>query len=1081
MAGMRFCGTCGHAVTGADAGQRRHVTVMFCDLVGSTPLAERLDPEDLRDVIVAYQVVCADATERFGGFTAKYMGDGLLVYFGYPTAHEDDPHRSIHAALGIVEGVAKLNRDRLERSFGVSLQVRIGIHSGLVVAGEMGGGKTREEYAIVGEVPNVAARLEAAAQPGTILISAETQRLVAGYFETEPLGMLSLKGVSSPTMASQVIRATGIVNRLEISERGRLAPFVGRQPELSQLLDRWNGVVQGQGAIAHIWGQAGIGKSRITRAVREHLRGQGTSQVWQCSPHHQNTALHPVIRYIEHAVGLDRSASSDSQSGALREALVRVGINDDAVLPLLANLLSVDVEVDGGLRHDERSSLDIRATTLEVLEAVLVRRADQYPLLLIVEDLHWADPTTLDLLGRIVADIASSRVFAIFTFRPDFEPPWDTMADIVSLPIAPMTSDQLSQLVTAASRGVAISDEVRARVIANADGVPLFAEEMARMLVVGWAEESGRTEVNRGHDGAAAMAGLIAVPPTLQGLLTARLDQLQGAREIAQVASVLGREFALDVLQAVSPVSPVELRLAVDQLLRDNIIRSVRGSGPRYEFRHALLHDAAYESLLKRSRQSHHDNAAQAIVDRFPSLAEREPETVAAHYTRAGRHDAAIQFWRAAGMRALASASFAEAADHFGNAVEAVDLSKSAADRVELLIELLSHLATSRQAAFGYASTGIEEPYERARAMCMATGNASALVPIIRGLWIHHHVGADYSSALKLGHEMLGLGLSSKDDEQLVEGHLYIGMVHMYLARFEQARASFEQAISLYRRPAHPSLIYGAQGDSGVMAHAYLAPVLWNLGEAEAAQMHSDESLALADAIGEPMTFAQAWGMRTLFHAGRKEPKLMAIWAAKTREYTADRNIAYWLHLSSILERWLDSRNDLAVGIVKFRESYEAYLATGARLGLPDFAHLLAGLHLAADVPAIGLEVLHAAEAHISNTGEAIAHPDILRSKGHLLLALRPGDPDAAQIVFERAIAVALGSNALIPALRASVDLARLHLRGANTAGAHEVLSTIISRFAAGLDIPELRQARTMLAELGAAINVSVESFDGVT
>ena len=461
----------------------------------------------------------------------------------------------------------------------MSLQVRIGVHSGLVVAGEMGGGKTREEYAIVGEVPNVAARLEAAAQPGTILISEETQRLVVGYFETEPLGMLTLKGVSSPTEASRVMRATGIVNRLEISERGRLAPFVGREPELSQLLDRWNGVVQGKGATAHISGQAGIGKSRIARALREHLRDQGTSQVWQCSPHHQNTALHPVIRYIERAVGLDRSASSDSQSGALRDALVRGGIKDDAVLPLFANLLSV--EVDGGSPRDERSSLDIRATALEALEAVLVRRPDQYPLLLIVEDLHWADPTTLDLLGRIVADIASLRVFAIFTFRPDFEAPWDTKADIVRLPIAPMTSDQVSQLVTAASGGIAISDEVRARVIANADGVPLFAEEMARMLVLGRAEVSGRSEVNAGHGGAAATAGLIAVPPTLHGLLTARLDQLQGGREIAQVASVLGREFALDLLQAISPVSPAELRLAVDQLVRDNIIRSVRGSGLR--------------------------------------------------------------------------------------------------------------------------------------------------------------------------------------------------------------------------------------------------------------------------------------------------------------------------------------------------------------------------------------------------------------------------------------------------------------------------------------------------------------------
>lgn len=1038
------------------------MTVMFCDLVGSTRLAEELDPEDLRDVFVAYRAVCTREIERSGGYTANYMGDGVLVYFGYPKAHEDDPRRAVRAGLGILEGIADLN-GQLEARFGISVRGRIGVHTGLVVAAEMGAGVVGEKYAIVGETPNIAARLESAAEPGSIAISEATQRLITGYVETEALGQLPLKGVSRPIEVYRVVRDTGAVNRLDVAGPGRLTPLVGREDELGRLLDRWHMAAAGQGGAVHLSGPPGIGKSRVARALHERLGTAGpTLQVWQCSAYHQSSALHPVIEHLEGRLRLDRTAAAEEQRRVLWKAVGDAGADPTTAVPLLANLLSIPD--DAPTSDVVLAPLDVRAATLNLLESLLVSNGANHPLLLVVEDLHWASPTTLDLLGRIVATIQSLPVLAVFTFRSGFVPPWATEPGTVDLDLelAALSPIEVSALVLAAGRGMAIAPELIARVVESADGIPLFVEEMVKMLdtsAIAGAPGNDLIDLTRHH---------VAVPPTLQGLLTARLDQLPEVREITQIAAVLGREFSLELLGELCALDSASVKVAVQRLVDEDVVRPIgrRGRG-RYQFRHALLREVAYASLLKRRRQAHHANAADTIANRFSALAAREPEVVAHHYTEAGEPAQALHYWRAAGVRALSGAAFLEAADHFRRGLDAVEQTPPSFDRDRQEVEFLSHLGASLQAGRGYAAPGVGDLYARARATGEQLGDETQLLFVIRGEWMYHLLRADYHAALKLAEQMMRLGRQRGDRATRVEAHLYLGLVYLFTAQFEIARSHLEDAIALYERPDHPDQIYEALGDSGVGAMAYLAGVLWTLGYDDESLQRSDQSLRLAGEVATPMTNAQAWGMRAMLHLARKEPALTAQWVEKTVEFATDRSIPYWLNLSSLLDGWIRARiSRTRDGLERFRDSLEAYLATGAKLGLPDFTLLLADLCRVNGDPAAGLEAIHQAEIHIEATGERYSESDLFRAKAELLLALDEPDVVAAEVALRRSIAVAKAQRARLPELRATAALAKLQLKQGDLVLVRDALEEVCAWFPPTSDIADVREVRALLVQL---------------
>jgi class 3 adenylate cyclase/tetratricopeptide (TPR) repeat protein len=794
--GMRFCGGCGVVLRGEvattpsagapEAAHRRHMTVMFCDIVESTPLAERLDPEDFREILGGYQLACARAIERFDGYTARYAGDGLMAYFGYPRAYEDSAQRAVHAGLGILDELVALNVE-LRDLHGVSLRVRIGIHTGVVVAGEMGAGVTREPLAIVGETPHIAARLESIAAPGSVVISGDTHDLVEGYFETESRGEQTLKGVSRPISVHRVLRPTGAVNRLGIAGARRLTPLVGRDHELARLAQAWQQVKLGQGTIVHVTGEAGIGKSRIVRELADRLGAQvGAEQTWQCSPHHQTTALYPVIRFLERLIGLDRAESAENQLMGLNQAVADAGLDPVEAVPLLADLLAIR-----GRDDDISTALgprDVRTATLHVLESLLVASPSRHPLLLVVEDLHWADPTTVELLGRITANLSDVPVLCVLTFRPDFKPSWSPSCPVVEVRLGPLTSEGV-RAVAAWASAKALDPAVLDWVDAAADGVPLFVEETLKMLA---------------HADAAAIAdgGSMVVPPTLQGLLTERLDQLPELGELINTAAVLGREFDREQLEELWPPGGRDLEPALVQLAAREVLRPVDGSSSRLEFTHALLQEAAYERILRRPRRALHARVADGLIRSSAAVAEREPEVVAHHWSCAAQPAKAARYWQAAGARALERAAFLEASHHFRRGLEALDdISPAPSDELDR-VDMLTHLGASLQASHGYAAAGVEEAYAKARSGCERASDGDRLVSVIRGEWMYYLLRSDYRAALELADEMLALAERGGDPVRFAEGQLYRGLVHMYLANLDRARADLQQAFTRYQPPA---------------------------------------------------------------------------------------------------------------------------------------------------------------------------------------------------------------------------------------------------------------------------------------
>jgi class 3 adenylate cyclase/tetratricopeptide (TPR) repeat protein len=1040
---MRFCGGCGRPLDASaaprvvpkEAPQRRHMTVMFCDLADSTPLAEALDPEDFREVLTDYRETCLRAVERFGGFTAVYAGDGMTVYFGYPRAHEDDAQRAVHTGLAILDGMASLNA-RLQDLWDISVEVRIGIHSGVVIAEELGGGagQTASQLDVSGEMPHIASRIESVAPRGAVAISDATRDLVEGYFETEPLGEKMLKGVSRPIGVHRILGPTGAVGRLEVAASRRLTPIVGRKDELAQLSEAWQQIQQGHGAVAHVTGEAGIGKSRLVHELIATLGDHATVQRLQCSAHHKSTSLYPVGTFLERALGLGSTDSTEDQLEALGRAVVEAGLDPTESVPLVADLVSLPGSERGG--GHALAPRDARTALLHVLESLLVSNPSKHPLLLVVDDLHWADPTTLELLSRILRTLHRLPVLCVATFRSDFTPPWAHDGSVLEIALGPLTATEVRAMAAAANGDV--DPIVLDWVESTADGVPLFVEEMLKVR---------------------RAPSATSVPPTLEGLLTERLDRLPELADVIDMAAILGREFDRSHLAGLEPLPPAELEPALVQLAAQDVIRPVDGAPSRCEFAHGLLQEAAYGRILRRRRRTLHGRVAGILESGFADAVEREPEIVAHHWVAADEPAKAVPFWHAAGTRALERAAYLEAAAHFERGLEALD-ARTHADPVTR-INFLTHIAASLQAGHGYAAAGVDAAYSRARTACERTGNSDRLVPVIRGECSFHLLRGQYAEALELTDELLALA-DSGVHVPLAEAHLFRGLVHMYMGNFGQARSHLEEAFAFYEPPLPSDHIYEAQGDTSVGSLAYLAVVLWNLGYAAEAEQRSDLSIERAARVGGPVTRAQAWGMRGILHLSRAEPAAFGQWVHKTNEHTVDHDIGYWRTVSSLLLGWFQGRaGQIEQGAARLHESLDVYLASGSRLGLPHFQLLAADLRRVAGDTQGALDLLSVGEEYIEETGERLSESELLRFKGRLLMV---DHPDEATVAFERAMLTAREQDAKLLELQAGTRLAEHQAKLGDPCAVLERIAELCDWFSPAPHLADVDRARTLVA-----------------
>ena len=1035
----------------APRAERRRLTVMFCDLVGSTALAERLDPEELRELMRAYQSACSETVGRFDGHIAQYLGDGLMVYFGWPTAHEDDVERSVRAGLAIVLAVKRV-------ATAAPLRVRIGIATGPVVVGETGAGDASVPKMAVGETPNLAARVQGLAGPDEVVISAATRRLLGTGFDLEDLGEHVLKGIVEPVRAFRALAARPVVDRFEAAHGTRLTPLVGRESELALLLDRWRHATEGQGQAVVLRGEPGMGKSRIVRAFREHIAAEAPTWVqYQCLPFFTNTAFYPVMEQLKRAAGFGDDDSPEVRLDKLESLLDRSGGAVADAHPLLAALLSVPSE--GRYARLDLSPLRQKERTIEVISRGLGRLAGMAPLLAVFEDVHWIDPSTLELITHLVARIPEWRVLLLVTHRPEFEPAWGGRPAHVSLHSLNRLSRSQSALLAGRVAQETLPEALIAQIVDKTDGVPLFVEELTKAVL-----ESGMRVGAR--DAAPPLP--LAIPTTLHDSLMARLDRLATAKEVAQLGATLGREFDYELIQAVSPLDAASLQQALDKLVDAELLYQ-RGEPPqtRYVFKHALIQDAAYESLLRSTRQRYHEEIARAMEERLPETIETQPELLAHHYSEAGRAEQALPYWQDAGKRAVQRSANVEAISHLTRGLELLKTLPDSAERARRELTLLIALGVPLRAIKGFAAPEVGQAYARALELCQRQGETSQLVPVLRGLWEFHELRAEYGTARELGEQLLALAGRMQDPGALLVAHDVMGDTLFWLGEFAAARSHLEQGAALYDVRQRQSHIFLYGYDSGVACLCFGAWALWFLGYPDQALRRAQDALRLARELAHPFSLAFGLQFVAQLHHYRREYALARDLATEVIAISSEQDFPLWSGMGTILRGWALARDGRGVeGLDQVRQGIVDWQGTGFKLEWPHFLAMLAEAHEAVDQPTEGLKLLAEARAAADQTGEGFWDAEMHRLHGELSLRVTVTETGRAEESFRKAIDVARRQEAKSLELRAVMSLSRLWKRQDKPDEARQMLAATYAWFTEGHDTPDLREARALLEEL---------------
>ena len=751
---------------GTPVGERRQLTVMFCDLVGSTALSEQLDPEELQTVVRTYQEVSAQVIERYEGYIAQYLGDGLLVYFGYPAAHEDDAARSIRAGLEILEALRQA-----QSQFSQPIHVRVGIHTGPVVVGQMGGG-SRHEQLTLGETPNIAARLQSVAQPDEVVISAATHHLVTGLFETQDQGHIDVKGLSFPLSLFRVTAEGTARSRFEVAVRHGLTPLVGRDLEAGFLAERWEQAQAGAGQAVLLSGEPGIGKSRLTSELRaqvEHHDDTAVPLVFQCSPYAQNSAFSPIIERFSQVLQFRPEDAPEHKVGKLCEALRPYRFAQAETLALFAGLLSLPAPADSPplTLSPQRQ----KQKTQEALVAWFIEEAEQRAVYAIWEDLHWADSSTLEVLSLLLDQLPTARILAVLTYRPEFSPPWPVRSHITQFTLGRLGQAQMAAMVRTVTGGKLLPPALMAEVANKTDGIPLFVEEFTKMVVESdWLQET---------DGQYTLTGplpTLSIPSTLQDSLMARLDRQPTAKAVAQLGATIGREFSYSLLAAIAPLDETTLNEGLQQLVEAELVYQ-RGLPPEahYQFKHALIQDTAYASLLKRTRQQYHHQIAQVLEQQFAEVAAMQPELLAQHYTDADLPEQALPYWQQAGQRAVERSANAEAISHLTTGLAVLQTVSDSPEHGQQELQFRLALGPPLMAVEGLGSPELERSFDRTRELCRQLGDPPELFPVLYGLAMYHWGRAQHQAALALSEQVMTLAEHSADSALLLPAHMLRG------------------------------------------------------------------------------------------------------------------------------------------------------------------------------------------------------------------------------------------------------------------------------------------------------------------
>jgi predicted ATPase len=980
----------------------------------------------------------------------------VLAYFGWPIAHEDQAERAVRAGLELTAGVAKLDTPA-----GCTLVARIGIATGLVMVGELIGEGPSQEQTVVGETPNLAARLQTLAAPGSVVISQATRRLVGGLFELDDLGPQTLRGFAEPVAAWRVEGEGRAEGRFEALHGEHLTPLVGREHELGILLERWAWAKDGDGQVVLLSGEPGIGKSRVIRTLLERLGDEPyTPLSHYCSPHHVNTALYPVIGLLERAARLERDAPADEQLARLEAVLARAGDRLDEVVPLLAALLGVPT----GARYPALTLTPKvqKQRTLQVLVDQIAGLAAQQPVLALYEDVHWIDPSTLELLGLVIESIRQLPVLVLITFRPEFRPPWTTQTHVTTLVMSRLGRRQGGDLVGRVTDKPLPADVVE-QIVVRTDGVPLFVEELTKTVL-----ESGLLTDAGDHYELSGPLPPLAIPATLHDSLIARLDRLGPVKEVAQIGAVIGREFSHEQLTAVSPLAADKLGEALDQLVRSELAFR-RGAPPKasYAFKHALIQDAAYQSLLKSKRQQLHARIAQALEERLTDAGETGPEVLARHLTEAGLAERAIPYWRRAGELAAARSADVEAIAHLSKGLELIATLPDSPEHLNEELALLLAIGGPLMANKGPAAQEVERTYSRASALCEQMGRSAELFPALRGLWSCYFLRGEYQRAYDLATQLVTLA-DEQEETRRALARRALGATLFFLGRFADAATAvnegiaFDDAVAAWEDPAH-LLLYTER--AGVACRLYSAWALWYLGFPDGALQKVEAGLALAQRLAHAsgLAFALIWAADV--HIVRREFDVAHGRAEAAVEIARKHRMSAWFgHATVCRGVALVGLGQQAEGIAQIQTGLAAWHETGARSLDTQWLGFLAEAHLQAGKFDDALSTLDRATETAAATGECHYQAELHRLRGVVLA--ETGESAEAASWFQRAIDTARGQEAKSLELRAATSLARLWRDQGKRAQARDLLAPVYGWFTEGLDTADLRDAKALLDEL---------------
>lgn len=1036
--------------------ERRQITVMFCDLVDSTRLSHQLDPEDYRDLLRTYQETVAEVIDNFDGYIAQHLGDGVLAYFGYPISHEENAHRAIISGLRILDGIKNLHIN-IDSRLKINISVRIGIHTGGVLIDEIGSLNKREHLALEA-VPNIASRLQVLAKPNELIISSNTFEIISGLINYKFLGTHSLKGISEAQKVYIVLGEKKISNRFEpILARG-LAPLVGRKEEKELLLEGYTKSNNGKGQVIMISGEAGIGKSHLLQEFKSDIPSHDFRLIENhCSVYYQNTTLYPVIDYLERYI-FKNEVNDIKKYHKLNKTLDKFGFSPEAI-ELCANLLSIKKENKyAALKH--LSPVRIREKTFEELVNWRIKESEEKTVVYIVEDLHWSDPSTLDYLNLLIKNIPKTRILLILTYRPDFISPWKTRRYITQISLNRLTKKNAEELILNTEGALDLSESVVQDIVYKSDGVPFFLEELTKLIL--------NSEIAK--DDAKPYQTLTSnVPGTLNDLLMAKLDRLNEGKKVAQLASVLGREFTFELISALSAFDQKYLKKYLANLVESEILYQ-RGVFPDaiYYFKHYLIQEVAYQSLLKTDRKSYHEKIVSLLQEKFINISESHPELLAHHYTESGQIDNGIKYWIKAGKKAIQNSANLEAINHLQKALDLLSNLKSEDfESKHLELEILTTMGGPLRVTKGFASNEVEEIYERAFQISKNLGSNPELFPILRGMCGFYLAKSKFKTAKELARKCLDLGKALDDSSYIMQAHYLHGAVSFCTGNITLAEKHSSLGISIYDPKKHSSHTYAYGQDPGVACLYWNAWALWFLGYPDKAIQKANEALKLAESISHSYSLSIALVLLAFLHQYRIEPLLAQRYAAKSQEISKEEGSEFFIEMATILEGWAYvEQNNIEKGIQKINGGISDWLKTGSELYIPYWLGLLAHAYLKEGNINKASENINKAIDKAEKNGEIYYLAELFRIKGELLLKINCKNTDKAQKHLMKSIQIARKQKSKSLELKAILSLSKLLVSMNNESKAIKMLNKIYGSFSEGFDTKDLIDAKEMVEQI---------------